>query len=84
MARQFSKLVEASVAVVRNQASGVQGIEANLQNGTVVFGSERVASLGVIAREAGIRPADDIRTVVKISVAGPKELRIRARRGALH
>ena len=77
------ELAEASVVGVRNQASRAQCIEANLQIGTLVFSSERVASLDIIAQEASIRPAADTRTVAQISVAGPKELRIRARQGAL-
>lgn len=77
------ELAEASVMSVQNPADGAQGIEVNLQSGTLVFSSERVASLDVIAREASICPAADSRTVAQITVTGPKELVIRARRGAV-
>lgn len=72
-----------SVIRVQNSLKGVQGMEVELDQGTLVFSSERVVSLEVITREAIIRPAADTRTFAQIIVAGPKELRIRARRGAL-
>ena len=77
------ELAEASVILVQNPANGLQGMEVELDEGTLVFRSERVASLGVIAREATIRPSANTRTVWQITVTGPKELRVRARRGAL-
>lgn len=77
------ELAEASAISVQNPPNGVQGIEVNLLSGTLVFSSERAASLDVIAREASIRATADTRTVAQITVAGPKELRICTRRGAL-
>lgn len=72
-----------SVIRVQSPPNGVQGTEVELDKGTLVFSSERVASLGVVAWEASIRPSADTRTVTQITVTGPKELVIRARRGAL-
>lgn len=77
------ELAEESVVSVQNPPNGVQGVEVELDKGTLVFSSERVASLDVIAREASIRPSTDTRTVAQITVTGPKELRICARRGLL-
>jgi hypothetical protein len=77
------ELAEASAICVQNPPNGTQGMEVQLDKGTLVFSSERAASLNVIAREARIRPAADTRTFAQITVTGPKELVIRARRGAL-
>lgn len=68
---------------VQHPPSGTQGMEVELDKGTLVFSSERVALLDVIAREASVRPAADTRTIAQITVTGPRELRIRAQRGAL-
>lgn len=77
------ELAEASVMSVQNLPEAAEGIKVSLQSGTLVSSSERVASLDVIAREASIRPAADTRTVAQTTVTGPKELVIRAGRGAL-
>ena len=77
------ELAEASVIRVQNPPNGVQGMEVELDKGTLVFSRERIGSLGVIAREASIRPSADTRTAAQITVTGAKELCIRARRGAL-
>lgn len=77
------ELAEESIVSVRNRANGTQGMEVELSKGTLAFSTGQAASLNVIAREASIRPAADTRTVAQITVIGPKELRIRARRGAL-
>jgi hypothetical protein len=77
------ELAEASAACVRKQAKGAQGLEAELGKGTLAFSAVRADSLNVIALGANIRPAADTRTVARITVTGPRELRISARRGAL-
>lgn len=77
------ELAEASVVSVRNPVDGTQGTEVELSEGTLAFSTGQAASLNVIAREASIRPSADTRTVAQITVTGPKELVIRARRGAL-
>ena len=77
------ELAEASVVGVRNRANSTQGMEVELGNETLVFSAERAAWLNVIARETSIRPVADTRTVAEITVRGPQELRICARRGAL-
>jgi len=77
------ELDEESVVTVRSKANGAQGTEAELGQGTVVFSAARAAALEIVAREARIRPTTDARTVAQVSITGPKELRINARRGAL-
>lgn len=77
------EVAEESVISVQNPPNGAQGIEVNLHKGTIVFWSDRIASLNIVTQEASIRPVADNRTVAQISVTGPKELRVYARRGAL-
>lgn len=77
------ELAEESVINVRNSGNGAQSMEVELGKGTLVFSASPAASLNVIAREASIRPASDTRTVAQITITGPKELGIRASRGAL-
>lgn len=77
------ELAEESAITVQNAPNGARAINVDLHNGTLVFSSDRVASLNVTAREASIRSVADTRTVAQISVRGPKELHIFARRGAL-
>lgn len=77
------ELAEASAADLRNRANGAEGMEVELGKGTLVFSAARAVLVNVIALDASIRPVADTRTVAQITVTGPKELRIRARRGAL-
>ena len=62
-----------------------QGLEAEaeLVQGTLVLSTARAGELEIEAREAHIRPAGNGRTVAQVSVIGPKELHIYARRGAV-
>ncbi len=76
-------LAEESVMMVRSRTNGVQGTEAELSKGTVVFRAGRAAALEIVALEARVRPVMDSRTIAQVSVTGPKELRIYARRGPL-
>ncbi len=70
-------------------ASGVtlhglaNGTQAQLQTGTVVFSTARAAGMEITADEASIRPVTDGPTIAQITIIGPKELQINARRGAL-
>ena len=59
------------------------GKRAELQLGTVVFSTAKSAAMEILADEAVIRPAADGPTVAQITLIGPKELQISARRGAL-
>ena len=59
------------------------GTQAQLRTGTLVFSTSKAAAVEVLADEAFIRPAADGPTVAQITVVGPKELQITARRGAL-
>jgi hypothetical protein len=59
------------------------GTQAELRNGSIVFSTSRAAAMEVLADEAFIRPAANGPTVAQITVLGPKELMITARRGAL-
>jgi hypothetical protein len=76
-------LAEESVMMVRSRGDRAQGTEAELSKGTVVFRAARAAALEITALEAQVRPVMDARTIAQVSVAGPKELRIYARRGPL-
>jgi hypothetical protein len=76
-------LAAESELLVRSADNGVQEIEAELIKGTVVFSSEHPPAVEIIAREARMRAAAEARTIAQVSVIGPKELRIYARRGAL-
>jgi hypothetical protein len=70
-------------------ASGVtlhglpNGMQGQLQTGTLVFSTARAAAMEIIADGALIRPAADGPTVAQVAIIGPKELQISARRGAL-
>jgi hypothetical protein len=59
------------------------GSQAQLRTGTLVFSTSKAAAMEVLADEAIIRPAADGPTVAQVTVVGPKELQIVARRGAL-
>jgi hypothetical protein len=76
-------LAEESAVIVRSRVNGAPGTEAELSRGTLVFGATRAAALEITAQETLTRPAADIRTIGQVSVIGPRELRIYARRGAL-
>jgi hypothetical protein len=77
------ELAEESELIVRGAAGGAQGTETELSSGTLVFSAARAAALEIVALEARIRPATATRTIGQVSVTGPKELRICARRGSL-
>lgn len=77
------ELGEESTVNMRNSANGAHGLEVELDKGTLVFSTARAASLNVIALKAIIRAATDTRTFTRITVTGPKKLRICASRGAL-
>jgi hypothetical protein len=78
-------LAEKSATLVRHAEVGAQGLaaEAQLVQGTLVFSTARAGELEIEAREAHIRPVGNGRTVAQVSVIGPKELHIYARRGAV-
>ena len=59
------------------------GTQAQLQTGTVVFSTAKAVAMEVLADGAFIRPLADGPTVAQVTIVGPKELQIRARRGAL-
>ncbi len=59
------------------------GAQAQLQAGTVVFSTAKSAAMEILADKSFIRPATDGPTVGQVTVIGPKELQITARRGAL-
>ena len=78
------ELAEKSAVLVHRVGNETQDAEtkAELVEGTLVF-STRTGELEIQAQEAHFRPAGTGRTVSQVSVIGPKELRIYARRGAL-
>ena len=59
------------------------GALADLFGGSLVFSSAQASAMEIRAREARIRAAGNVPTIAQISVVGPKELRVTARRGAL-
>ncbi len=63
--------------------SAPTGALADLAGGSLVFSSALASAMEIRAREARIRAAGNVHTVAQISVVGPKELRVTARRGAL-
>ncbi len=77
------ELAEKSIALVRHAGGGAQGPEAELVEGTLVFSTARTGELEIQALETHIRSAGAGRTVAQVSVIGPKELHIYARRGAV-
>jgi hypothetical protein len=76
-------LAEEGAVIVRCRANGAQGTEAELSKGTLTFSATRAAALEISALGTFTRPASDARTIGQVSITGPKELRIHARRGAL-
>jgi hypothetical protein len=60
------------------------GTQVQLRTGSLVFSTSKAAAMEVLADEAFIRPAADGPTVAQITIVGPKELQITARRGALN
>jgi hypothetical protein len=76
-------LAEEGAVIVRRRANGAQSMEAELSRGTLVFRATWAAALEIAAQEALIRPAKDALTIGQVSIIGPKELRIYARRGSL-
>jgi hypothetical protein len=59
------------------------GAQAQLQAGTVVFSTAKSAAMEILVQGAFVRPAADGPTIAQVTVLGPKELQISARRGAL-
>jgi len=60
------------------------GTQAQLRTGSLVFSASKAAAMEILADEAFIRPAGDGPTVAQVTILGPKELQITARRGALN
>jgi hypothetical protein len=59
----------------------LNGTQAQLQAGTVVFSTAKSAAMEILADEASVRPAADGPTVGQVIVLVPKELQISPRRG---
>lgn len=59
------------------------GTQAQLQTGTLVFSTAKAVAMEILADGAFIRPLADGPTIAQVTIVGPKELQIRARRGAL-
>lgn len=70
----------ASGVTLRRLATGTR---AHLRTGTVVFSTSKAADIEILADEALIRPAADAPTIAQVTIIGPKELQIYARRSAL-
>src|SRR5260370_30016608 len=76
-------LAEESAVIVRSGANGAQNMVAELGRGTLVFRATRAAALEIAVLEALIRPLENARTIGQVTIIGPKEVRIYARRGSL-
>jgi hypothetical protein len=63
--------------------SAEKGTQADLSSGGLVFSAALKSGMEVRANGAEIRPAADGPTIGHVLIAGPKDLRIFARRGAL-
>ena len=61
----------------------LNGTQAHLRTGGLVFSSARASAMEILANDAFIRPAADVPTVAQVTLVGPRELQITARRGAL-
>jgi hypothetical protein len=59
------------------------GAQAHLRAGGLVFSSATAAAMEILANGAVIRPAANVPTVAQITLVGPIELQISARRGDL-
>lgn len=77
------ELAEESSARIRGKTSDAQGTHEELIAGTLNFSATRASALEIEALGARICPAADTSTMGQVSVAGPRELRIYAKRGAL-
>lgn len=60
-----------------------KGLQAQLRSGTIVFSATRASAMEILAGNAAIRPRTDEPTIAQVTIAGPKELQIQVRRGAL-
>lgn len=60
------------------------GAQSRLNAGTLVFSTAKAVAMEILVDEARIRSLADGPTIAQVTRIGPKELRIRARRGALH
>jgi hypothetical protein len=76
-------LAEESAVTVRSRTNGAQYMEAELGKGTLVFSATQAAAVEIRALGTLTRPTADARTIGQVSITGPKELLIHARRGAL-
>lgn len=77
------ELAEKSAVLVHRVGNETQDAEAELLEGTWDFSTARAGEFEIQAREAHTLPAGKGRTVAQVSVIGPKELHIYARRGAV-
>jgi len=59
------------------------GTQALLRNGTAVVSARRATDMEIVGDGAAIRPLADVPTIAQITISGPKELQIYARRAAL-
>lgn len=59
------------------------GTIASLTSGRIVFSSAKAAAMDIEFAQAHIRPSSDQPTVAQISAVSPRELEVRAQRGAL-
>jgi hypothetical protein len=76
-----SMYIAAQTSLTLHRAAA--GALADLAGGSLIFSSAPASAIEIRARDARIRPAENVPTVAQVSVVGPKELLVTARRGAL-
>lgn len=69
--------------ILGSRANAAEQVEAALTAGTIVFSTAQAKAMQVRAQEALTRPVGDVLTIGQVSIVGPTELRVYARRGDL-
>ena len=77
------ELAGKSAVLVHRAGNEMEDADSELLAGTLDFSAARAGALEIEAQEAHIRPAGNGRTAAQVSVIGPKELHLYARRGAV-
>ena len=75
------QLDSGSSLIVSRSAAPTNDISGELASGTVVFSAAPMLNVTIIAEDAYIRPAANVRTIAHVRVVNHKELRISADRG---
>jgi hypothetical protein len=77
------QLDSGSSLIVSRSPVPTSNVSGELASGTVVFSAAPMMSVIIIAEDAYIRPAANVRTIAHVRVVNRKELRISADRGPI-